>query len=293
LLGGRVPDQPPFRRTPILGGGHWSPSEETRPQRHYLAKTCVVVVSKVPRAAATLCGSGNFCTRYNAPAIPATEPFPDQDFWHNAEGLQPSVFRFRVPRHNARRIERGSRVYSHSNRVQGFVGNQPQFDPEIDNVETPHITPVSEPPVIASRSFRHPARDRHLGSPQGFGILNLANNQLGIIDFLQKNWEQLTKTTTPFQDTERSAVWILPDEPPPRSRPAGTVDMMALAKQVAVELGVPTDQVYCHVSVHCLNLWSRWGPPNNLPSLQGDGNAPPARQSSPDHSGNCIGPTTK
>ena len=262
LLGGGAP-----RPTIFLQNAR-PPNEDQCPKRHHLGRTCVVVVTRSLTSPAVLCGSVNYCTRYNSPEIPVSEPNQGVDLWDNADGLQPAVTRYRVPAGNARRIDQGRRDHSDSNRVQGMAGNHPQYDAEVDNVETPRDTPHSEPLTLTTRSFQRSRRSRHLESPQGFGTLNLAENQVGIVAYLQQHWEHLTKTTTPFQDEHRSAVWILPESTDPWEDPSRAVSMHALVKQTAVELGVHPSEVYHHVNLDCLDVWSRWGSPRNLPTLQ-------------------------
>jgi hypothetical protein len=230
----------------------------------------VEVVTRSFTSPAVLCGGGNYCTKYNSAEIPVSQPYQGADLWDDAEGLQPAVIRFRVPSREARRIARGQRDHSDSNRVQGYGENQPQYDAEVDNVETPRSTEYAEPYAITTRSFQRSTRGRHLGSPQGFGTLNLAENQMGIVAYLQQHWERLTKTTTPFQDDRGSAVWILPESSDPCETSPRAVSVHALWKQTAVELGVPRDEVHHHVSAECIDLWSRWGLPRNFPTLRGD-----------------------
>ena len=260
-LGGGPPDR--------LTGLHTSPSDEnTRPRRHVLGVTCVVVAARSARSAAALCGSLNYSSRHNSPGDRSRgspqdqEPFPSNStLWEGAQGLQPARFRLRVPRRDAQRIERGQRVPSDSNRVAGFVGNHAQYDPEVDNVETPWTTRTEEPPTIAARYFRRPPRSRHLWAAQGFGLIDLAVNQLGIVNHLRENWEQLSRTTTPFLDEEPAEVWILPDLPP-RAR---AVSMVDLSRRTALELGVPTNELCHHMNLHVVDLWSCWGLPRNIP----------------------------
>ena len=93
---------------------------------------------------------------------------------------------------------------------------------------------------------------------------------MGVVAYLQQHWEHLAKTTTPFQDDHRSAVWILPESTDPRETFPRAVSVHALWKQTAVKLGVPRDEVHHHVSAECIDLWSRWGLPRNFPTLRGD-----------------------
>jgi hypothetical protein len=105
----------------------------------------------------------------------------------------------------AAHIGRDERVFSDSNRVLGYVGSSSprhQFDPEIDNVETREQAALVQPVEITARRF---ICEGGLGiqGTLGFAVLDLFENNVAIMRYLETHWDQLSTTRTPFAPHQR------------------------------------------------------------------------------------------
>ena len=175
---------------------------------HTLGETCVVVWSTSRKEATMLCGFGNFNNRWNRPGGISEED------WSKATGVQPNRFRLRTLNAEAAHIGREERVFSDSNRVLGYVGNNPprhQFDPDIDNVETRERAALAQPVEITARRFPR-EEGRGTQGTLGFAVLDLFDNNVAIMRYLEAHWDQLSTTSTPFAPHQRQTqMWILAD----------------------------------------------------------------------------------
>jgi hypothetical protein len=108
----------------------------------------------------------------------------------------------------------------------------------------------------------------------GFAILDLFENNVAIMKYLEAHWDQLSTTKTPFDPHQRrSQMWILAKRD--TDCPYGTSDHVRavpfddLAQLTAMELGVPVGDVPLHIDVRALDILSRYGPPVNFPAPGG------------------------
>jgi hypothetical protein len=146
-----------------------------------------------------LCGFRNFNNRWNRPG-----GISEGD-WSRATRVQPNRFRLRTLNAEAAHFGRDERVFSDSNRILGYMGNSSprhQFDPDIDNVETREQAALVQPVEITARRF---IRERGLGiqGTLGFAVLDLAENNVAIMRYLETHWDQLSSTRTPFAPHQR------------------------------------------------------------------------------------------
>jgi hypothetical protein len=163
-------------------------------------------------------------------------------------------------------------VFSDSNRVLGYVGNNSlrhQFDPEVDNVETREQAALVQPVEITARRFIREG-GRGIQGTLGFAVLDLFENNVAIMRYLETHWDQLS-TTAPHQ--RRSQMWILAKRD--TDCPYGTANHVRaapfddLVQLTAMELGVPVDDVPLHIDLRALYVLSRYGPPANFPAPVG------------------------
>jgi hypothetical protein len=122
-------------------------------RQHELGVACVAIWSRNT----ALCGWSNYKNGWNHPRLDKAHPYSgldDETVWRQAEGLQSARFRYHVTPYEAEHVRRGNRVLSDSKHVHGFVReNQPQFDPEMDNVETREGATLAMPLSITNRFF--------------------------------------------------------------------------------------------------------------------------------------------
>ena len=122
--------------------------------------------------------------------------------------------------------------------------------------ESAHLSTSRRIDTVASTMRRCGVKQKACSPPvSDFAGLNLSRKKTRIVEHLQRNKDQLSRTENSLFQKNRSTLWVLANRlDAPRLAP-----VRSLAEQTAVQLRVPSNEIYEHVNTRLFDFISREG----------------------------------